>query len=1048
MVLLYLISNLSYAQLYNEKYRPQYHFSPSTSWIGDPCGFAYIDSTYHLLWWGKATSTDLVHFDQKNAFAMKGDPGGFGYFTGSAVLDKNNTAGFGADKLITIYTMALPGNQAVGISYSADQSYDTFQYYEGNPVLDLGNPEFRDPTVIWHEESSKWIMVIVKAVDRVVQFYSSTDLKSWTWMSDFGPVGAVDQIWECPDFFELAVDGNPNKKKWVLQVSMGPNKGQYFVGYFDGTTFKMDTTFSNYLLKGNHLIGDVYDSFNRSSYGSWAVTGSAFGASPAEGTLSGQQNVSGFLGSKLINSFNGGDGSTGTLTSPTFTITENNINFLIGGGDHPGQTCINLLINGQVVETATGHNSEILKWSGWNVTSYIGQQAQLQIVDSNTGSWGHILIDHIMFSDMLHQENREHALWVDYGSDFYAARAVPDFDGTLNSTSWFGWVSNWEYAHDVPGWNEGGKGQWSIARNLSLKTYSEGVRLVQEPVPALQSLRQTPVNYSGTICGTNAIPGFSPSQNTYEIDATFSTDVTGKFGFNLLVGDGRKLVIGYDTRTQVVFIDRTNCTDATINGNFAKSLFAPVEPVDDELNLRIFVDKSTVEVFANSGKKVLTVLTFPSENQIGVEVFSDLCNGTSIDFTAWMLNSIWKDNYDFTPNLTYNFESGDLSGWTVLSGDAFTDADVTSDMDWGWGGPFNQQGTFHLWNYKDGGDSQVGVIRTQDFVLGGNGQITFLQGGGDDINNLYVSLVRSSDNVELMKSTGNNDEGYSAKSFNAASYVGELCYIKVVDNATGGWGHINIDDIQIPQDILTPGIYKIVNQNSNKVLDVDTGGSYDGAPVQQWEYLGGDNQKWLIEPSSEYGFYTITSVSGNRVLDSDGASDGSSLQVWSSLSGDNQKWKIKSAGDGVAKILSKISGRSLEVESALDDNGSKIQLWTFAANSHQQWRLELLEATGQSSARVTDEEERAVIDELNSTNQINIYPVPSEGQLTVDLTAFAKEASVVVEIIDMTGKTVNRIETKPTKVVLKKSELGIMSGIYLVRVQSSNHTATSRIIFK
>lgn len=145
-----------------------------------------------------------------------------------------------------------------------------------------------------------------------------------------------------------------------------------------------------------------------------------------------------------------------------------------------------------------------------------------------------------------------------------------------------------------------------------------------------------------------------------------------------------------------------------------------------------------------------------------------------------------------------DFESGDLSGWTIFSGNAFSPADVCADVNWGWGGPFNQQGSSHLWSFKDGGDTQVGEIRTASFKLGGNGQVTALVGGGNDINNLYIALCRVSDNLVISKQTGNNDEAYTQKTLNGSGYIGTQCYVKIVDNVTGGWGHINIDNVMIP----------------------------------------------------------------------------------------------------------------------------------------------------------------------------------------------------------------------------------------------------------
>lgn len=180
----------------------------------------------------------------------------------------------------------------------------------------------------------------------------------------------------------------------------------------------------------------------------------------------------------------------------------------------------------------------------------------------------------------------------------------------------------------------------------------------------------------------------------------------------------------------------------------------------------------------------------------GVAPGSATITATTIDggFTAQATVTVVAQEY-----LVYDFESGDLTGWSG-GGSAFSTADVTSDTDWGWGGPFDHEGAYHLWGVKSGSDTDTGSLQSQDFVLDGDGVISFMIGGGFDINTLYLALVRKSDDVELMKATGeNNDsEAYSSKQFNAADYVGTKCYLKVVDNATGGWGHINLDNIRIP----------------------------------------------------------------------------------------------------------------------------------------------------------------------------------------------------------------------------------------------------------
>lgn len=249
---------------YNEPYRPQLHFSPAAKWMNDPNGMVYFQGTYHLFYqhfpggttwgpmhWGHATSKDLVHWQQKPIALY---PDSLGYiFSGSAVADINNTSGFGQKgqvPLVAIFTHHDPKGEKEGkenfqnqsIAYSLDNG-NTWTKYAGNPVVkNPGIRDFRDPKVMWFAAGKKWIMTLATK-DRIT-FYSSPDLKNWKKESEFGEQrGAHGGVWECPDLFPLELNG---KTYWVLLVSInpgGPNKGsatQYFVGQFDGHSFKSD----------------------------------------------------------------------------------------------------------------------------------------------------------------------------------------------------------------------------------------------------------------------------------------------------------------------------------------------------------------------------------------------------------------------------------------------------------------------------------------------------------------------------------------------------------------------------------------------------------------------------------------------------------------------------------------------------------------------------------------------------------------------------------------------------------------------------------------
>ena len=206
---------------YQEPFRPQFHYTPAKNWMNDPNGLVYYKGEYHLFYqynpfgsqwghmsWGHAVSRDLVHWHELPvAIPEQGDEL---VFSGSAVVDKDNTSGFGTranPPMVAIYTAAKPGSQAQALAYSIDRGR-TFKRYSGNPVLDIGSGEFRDPKVFWYAPAHEWRMVVSKAVERKIAIYRSPNLKDWTHLSDFGPANATGGVWECPDLFPLAVDGN------------------------------------------------------------------------------------------------------------------------------------------------------------------------------------------------------------------------------------------------------------------------------------------------------------------------------------------------------------------------------------------------------------------------------------------------------------------------------------------------------------------------------------------------------------------------------------------------------------------------------------------------------------------------------------------------------------------------------------------------------------------------------------------------------------------------------------------------------------------------
>lgn len=254
------LSNMSLSNTFDtsnkEKFRPEYHHTPLYGWMNDPNGMFYKDGEWHLyyqfgpygsMWnnmtWGHSVSTDLIHWDHRSP-ALRPDIHGT-IFSGSCIVDKHNTAGFGENAVIAMYTSA--GDvQSQSIAYSLDNG-NTFHVYEGNPVLTAEIADFRDPNMFWNEDIKKWTLVM--SAGQEMRIYSSPDMKQWTEESRFGKtLGCHDGVWECPDLMKLKVENGKSagQEKWVLFCNINPGNPaggsatQYFIGDFDGHKFTVD----------------------------------------------------------------------------------------------------------------------------------------------------------------------------------------------------------------------------------------------------------------------------------------------------------------------------------------------------------------------------------------------------------------------------------------------------------------------------------------------------------------------------------------------------------------------------------------------------------------------------------------------------------------------------------------------------------------------------------------------------------------------------------------------------------------------------------------
>ncbi|MCY7781597.1 MULTISPECIES: levanase [unclassified Bacillus (in: firmicutes)] len=501
---------------YDEDYRPQYHFTPEANWMNDPNGMVYYAGEYHLFYqyhpyglqwgpmhWGHAVSKDLVTWEHLPVALYPDEKGTI--FSGSAVVDKNNTSGFQTGKekpLVAIYTQDREGHQVQSIAYSNDKGR-TWTKYAGNPVIpNPGKKDFRDPKVFWYEKEKKWVMVLA-AGDRIL-IYTSKNLKQWAYASEFGQgQGSHGGVWECPDLFELPVDGNPNQKKWVMQVSVGNGAVsggsgmQYFVGDFDGTHFK---------------------------------------------------------------------------------------------NENP--------------------------------------------------------------SDQV--------LWTDYGKDFYAAVSWSDIPSSDGRRLWLGWMSNWQYANDVP--TSPWRSATSIPRELKLKAFTEGVRVVQTPVKELETIRETSKKWKNLAISPashNVLAGLSG--DAYEINAEFkvSPGSAAEFGFKVRTGRNQFTKVGYDRKNAKLFVDRSESGNVTFNPTFnTGNQSAPLKPVNGKLKMRIFVDRSSVEVFGNDGQQVITDIILPDRSSKGLELYAANGGVKVKSLTIHPLKKVWGTS-PFMSNLT---------GWTTING--------------------------------------------------------------------------------------------------------------------------------------------------------------------------------------------------------------------------------------------------------------------------------------------------------------------------------------------------------------------------------------------
>jgi beta-fructofuranosidase/levanase len=660
-------------------------------------------TTWGAMSWGHATSRDLTHWEQQPiALLARGYPHNITemFFSGSAVADVGNTSGFGHNgktPLVAMYTsyvgflhilscfykprrltlifkypyaQTMPSGktvqadqQAQSIAYSLDNGMTWTTYDAANPViLDPPAPysdqflNFRDPNIFWHKPTKKWIAVISLAQLQKLLIYTSKDLKNWKFASEFGPMNAVGGVWECPNLFPMSVDGGSGNDnvKWVMMIGLNPggppgtigSGTQYVVGSFDGTTFTAD---ADSLFSGTTpppsdsvIFADFEGTGNFADLG-WTPTGDFIGQSPVNGTLSGQNPVTGYLGKRLVNTFLDGDATTGTLTSKSFAISKRYINFLISGGHDFNNTAVYLKVDGQIVRSATGTNSESLSWKSWDVGSLLNQTAVIQIIDTAAGGWGHINVDEISFSDSMARS--QVANWVDWGPDFYAAQGYNGLSPDEHIA--IGWMNNWQYGGLIP--TSPWRSAMSIPRELSLKTIHGKATLVQAPKEKWDSIvsrKGIDQTWSSVNQGTKSLGSVGKA---LRIELSFSDrdPAAGASQFGIIVlatpDHEQQTRVGYDFATKEIFVDRSQSGDVSFDDTFPATYYAPLAAnAEGQINLRIYMDWSSVEVFGGKGETTITAQLFPSDNATYAHIFSTGGSTQNVRIGINEISSVWN----------------------------------------------------------------------------------------------------------------------------------------------------------------------------------------------------------------------------------------------------------------------------------------------------------------------------------------------------------------------------------------------------------------------
>ncbi|MDQ6423608.1 GH32 C-terminal domain-containing protein [Paenibacillus sp. LHD-117] len=881
---------------YSEPYRPQYHFTSPRNAVADPNGLVFYQGEYHLFHqeggkWAHAVSTDLTHWKNLPIAIPWNDMGHA--WSGAAIVDANDVSRLfgGGSGLLAYYTSFNPdktkGNQKIGLAYSKDKGRTWSFYGSGAVVENPGGPnggwDFRDPKVVWDGDHSKWVMV-VSGGDHI-RFYTSTNLINWTYASSFGYGEYLHGgIWECPDLFQLPVDGNPANKKWVLTISTGADRqtdgsaSEYFVGSFDGTTFTSDNPAGTVLRseRGKDMyaavsFSDIPAADGRRIQLGW-MTNWDYPFSYPTGPWKGQLSIPRVLSLKNFT----GEGIR-LMQAPVAELQA-----LRGTGASFSNVTVspstpNLLAN------FSGTAYEIV--------------GEFEIPASGSAA---------EFGFRL-RELGDQKTYVGYKPGLYQMFVNRTDAGKDDFTTYF---SGWQDATIAP-----------VNNRIKLHMFVD-----QSSVEVFGN--DGKAVFSGVILPGDARDGLSFYSNggnvkvvslqVYPLANTWRGEPSSGTSPQKVVMDRTRLDLapGATEPLYVSVLPRT-ASNKNVTWSSSNPAIATVSAADSR--------SANVTGIAR-GRAVITATT-QAGGIVGRTVV-EVGGAFNTNLTGF-LQPVTGRWYAAADGIAGVFDQ-DTNYISTVAADNFTyESDMRLDASGGAGSLLFRSNADGSSGYYFNVDPNLRMIRLF-YKLNGSFSANqmlasvpaFIQAG----RTYHVKIVASGPDIKIYFDHAASPAIHVIDSTFASGYFGL--------NAFGGVA--SYQNVYWWPELTNAAVYRLINTGSGKALDA--AGTADGANVQIWSYLGNDNQKWTLTTNAD-GTFTLTSAASGKALDASGTGDGANVQIWQNLGNANQKWIIAPNSDGTFEIKAANSGKALDVAGGGTADGTNVQIYSSNGTSAQKWQL-------------------------------------------------------------------------------------------------------------